>query len=148
MVLSQCDSPFVTKYYGSFLKVNKLLSQKSELVFHDWVEKKIPHPNLHNSIHVHILPSSTACWALSSFSSSSRLRRCELISFCEMQKSDNMNKYFTGKVLAVVSPQRCNRRKTCGTFSSFIFFSLVSLLPSRNLSDKWGINDDSASALL
>lgn len=22
MVLSQCDSPFVTKYYGSFLKVN------------------------------------------------------------------------------------------------------------------------------
>lgn len=23
MVLSQCDSPFVTKYYGSFLKVNE-----------------------------------------------------------------------------------------------------------------------------
>lgn len=27
MVLSQCDSPFVTKYYGSYLKVHQFFSQ-------------------------------------------------------------------------------------------------------------------------
>ena len=33
-VLSQCDSPYVTKYYGSYLKVNKSCQKNSQFHFH------------------------------------------------------------------------------------------------------------------
>lgn len=33
MVLSQCDSPYVTKYYGSYLKVSHHMNVKIPLIY-------------------------------------------------------------------------------------------------------------------